>query len=59
MREREMALNVLTSGSPLTNPTPGPDCSVFIMKYSFFQFYIPRKIFSRSPGGMRIQVEAH
>jgi hypothetical protein len=55
-RERNGApkSNVLTFGSLVADPKSGPDYSVFIMKqFSFFQFYIPRKMFLRYTLGTR------
>jgi hypothetical protein len=35
---------------PVANPKLGPDYSVFItIQYLFLQFYIPRKMLSRTP----------
>jgi hypothetical protein len=50
-RERNGApkSNVLTFESLMANPKSGPDCSVFLTIF-FFQFYMPRKMFSRTPG---------
>jgi hypothetical protein len=40
--------NALKSWSPVANRKSDPDYLVFIMDF-FFQFYMPRKMLSRTP----------